>query len=95
MSKVICNSIDKNDECKYCGAAQPHYEESCEPCPFVKSAKCVKNRVRYWRDLRNEETTELGTIQKYEHPFLHIVLDCSPEIIKIRASAAIHIDFVN
>ena len=95
MSKVICNSISKHEECENCGAAQPHYKDSCEPCPFVKSAKCVNNRVLYRNDLRNEDTTELGIIEKYEHPFLFVILDCSPEIKKVRASAALHLDFIN
>ena len=36
MEKVICNSILKCEECKNCGAAQPHYNSSCEPCPSLK-----------------------------------------------------------
>lgn len=41
MSYVICNLRGENPECKYCGASKPHYDTSCEQCPFVPEAKCI------------------------------------------------------
>ena len=41
MGYVICNSVGKCEECPNCGASKPHYHTSCEPCPFVRDAKCI------------------------------------------------------
>jgi hypothetical protein len=41
MGYVICNSVGKCEECPNCGASKPHYRNSCEPCPFVRDAKCI------------------------------------------------------
>jgi hypothetical protein len=39
--KVICNCAGQNPECKNCGASKPHDNDSCEPCPIIKEARCV------------------------------------------------------
>ena len=39
--KVICNCAGQDPECKNCGASKPHDNDSCEPCPIIKEARCV------------------------------------------------------
>jgi hypothetical protein len=42
MHKVICNSIGSIPHlCNGCGAASPHYNTHCEPCPVNKNARCI------------------------------------------------------
>jgi len=42
MNKVICNSIGSPGCDHLCGARKPHYHDSCEPCPWIKDAKCIE-----------------------------------------------------
>lgn len=39
--KVLCNKRGAHDECRHCGASEPHDHTSCEPCPFFPEAECV------------------------------------------------------
>lgn len=47
--EVICDSIGSVEshsnapgtECSMCGAAKPHDDRSCEPCPWNPAAKCI------------------------------------------------------
>lgn len=54
MPYVICNSIGSKPHCKGCGAAVPHYSDSCEPCPVNEQAHCeaipiqVGSKVRFY-----------------------------------------------
>lgn len=38
--KVVCTKAATCSE--DCGAKKPHWPESCEHCPFDKSAKCTE-----------------------------------------------------
>lgn len=42
MKKVICNRIGSTHLCEGCGAAIPHYNTSCEPCPVNEHAQCIE-----------------------------------------------------
>jgi hypothetical protein len=44
--KVVCDSYGCNTLCIGCGAAIPHYDMSCEPCPVNTKAICVAPSVR-------------------------------------------------
>ena len=39
-NKVICN-LSKCCDAPNCGAAVPHNEQDCEPCPRFPDAKCI------------------------------------------------------
>jgi hypothetical protein len=50
MEKVICSSVGSLELCQGCGAARPHWNTACEPCPINKNARCVpagqKNEIK-------------------------------------------------
>ena len=56
--KVLCNSVGKHEECENCGASKFHENSVCEPCPFIKNAKCEEFDNKFSYTLKHKPTGE-------------------------------------
>jgi len=90
MEKVICNSIGKNEECPYCSASKHHIYQSCEPCLWVKDAKCIPlvnyeygaMSSKYTLQAENKYTAYVAMVYHYNSNAHLIMLYEPKEVVK-------------